>query len=129
MCARRKLPRADWVCVATLLLILHDLKYYRIEKIEINQITINNYSIIASTSGLVWIPLTTRNHSYRLDREDVVLGDGHAGVEPVLELVGPPGGGVPGVEPPPSGVAATLTLTRIELLRILCWFNFFLLDN
>ena len=42
-------------------------------------------------------------------RVDDVLGDGHAGVEPVLEHAGPPDGGVPDDEPPPSEVAATLT--------------------
>ena len=55
---------------------------------------------------------------------DDVHGDGHAGLEPVLELVGPPRGGAPGVEPPPSVVAATLTRTRTELPRIHGWFNF-----
>ena len=47
---------------------------------------------------------TTRNTAYRLDD---VLGDGHAGLE--LDREGPPRGGAPGVEPPPSEVAATLT--------------------
>ena len=56
-------------------------------------------------------------------RVDYVLGDGHAGVEPVLEHVEPPGGGVPDDEPPPSEVVATLT--RLGLCCFAsCWFNF-----
>ena len=50
-----------------------------------------------------------------------VLGDVLLVVEPDHE--GPPGGGVPDVEPPPSVVAATLTRTRILLLHIHCWFS------
>ena len=42
-------------------------------------------------------------------RVDDVLADGHAGVEPVLDHAGPPDGGVPDDEPPPSEVVATLT--------------------
>ena len=53
---------------------------------------------------------------------DLVVHDGGVGHVLVLDLldelvdelhVGPPGGGVPDVEPPPSVVAATLTRTRI----------------
>ena len=60
--------------------------------------------MIVSILHLVLILPTTRNTAYRLDD---VLGDGHAGLE--LDHEGPPHGGAPGVEPPPSEVLATLT--------------------
>ena len=97
--------------VATLLL-LHPPSFeinYRIEKITLNitQIIIS----IALTSGWGLDTFDDLNPLVPTDRVrvDDVLGDGHAGVEPVLDHAGPPDGGVPDDEPPPSEVAATLT--------------------
>ena len=104
-------------------ILLHFEINYRIEKITLN----NTQTIIsiALTSGWVWIPFDDLNPLVPTDRVrvDDVLGDGHAGVEPVLDHAGPPDGGVPDDEPPPSEVAATLT--RLGLCCFAsCWFNF-----
>ena len=114
--------------VATLLL-LHPPSFeinYRIEKI-----TLNFTQTIISIAFDIWLGLDTFDDLKPLVPTDRVrvdddLADGHAGVEPVLEHGGPPGGGAPDDEPPPSEVLATLTITRILLLRFHCWFNFLL---
>ena len=88
-------------------ILLHFEINYRIEKITLN-ITQTIISIIL-TSGWGLDTFDDLNPLVPPDRVDDVLGDGHAGVEPVLDPAGPPDGGVPDDEPPPSEVAATLT--------------------